>query len=242
MTGAGEGRVLFVHLQKTAGTVLRLRLARALGEAAIYPGSADCGDHLTFSTAELRRLLPARLAEVRVVFGHFPLCVREILPGPYRTATILREPVERTLSYLRHHRERTPEDRDRTLEEIYDDPLRFHGLAHNHMTKMLSLTVDEMTADMLTRVEYTAERLERAKAALCSVDVVGVQERLDDFCATAERVFGWRIGDEPRFANRSRPVEVSPALRDRIALDNRADQELYEFAVQLIDGRRAATR
>ena len=93
----------------------------------------------------------------------------------FTTLTVLRQPLERTVSYLRHHRRRTPEDAELTLEEVYDDDLRFHGLIHNHMTKMLSLTPEEMNEGVLTRVEFTPERLERAKERLAGVDVVGLQ-------------------------------------------------------------------
>ena len=47
------------------------------------------------------------------------------------------------------------------------------------MTKMLSLTPEEMDDGVLTRVEFTPERLERAKERLTEVDVVGLQEEFD---------------------------------------------------------------
>lgn len=235
-------RYFFVHLQKTAGTTLRQRISHLLGESAMYPSEAEDGvEGITFKTDELRRRLPARAHEVRVIFGHFPLCTRGLLDGQFRTLTMLREPVARTLSYLRHHRQLTPEDRHKPLEEIYDDPFRFHGLAHNHMTKMFSLTLDEMDDDMLTRVSFTPERLARAKDALAGIDVIGVQERFDDFIAELNRHFGWTLGNRPRFANRTEPVEVSDAFLARIAADNASDIELYRYALDLIAERRAET-
>ena len=110
--------------------------------------------------------------------------------------TVLRHPLERTVSYMRDHRRRTPEDAELTLEEVYDDDLRFHGLIHNHMTKMLSLTPEEMNEGVLTRVEFTPERLERAKERLAGVDVVGLQEEFDSFCAELSARFGWSLDDQ----------------------------------------------
>src|SRR5690606_26706641 len=128
----------FVHLQKTAGTSLRERLKEHFGEAGVYPNRSDGPDVFTqyLDVDNLFERMRVRGHEVQVVCGHFPFCTMELLKGSFTTFTVLREPVERTLSYLRHHRARTPEDRDKSLEEIYDDPFRFHGLAHNHMTKM----------------------------------------------------------------------------------------------------------
>lgn len=235
----GGARYFFVHLQKTAGTTLRQRLSHLLGEEAMYPGELDgdmVGEGLTFLTSELEARYPLRADRIQVVFGHFPLCCTELLGGGFRTLTMLREPVERALSYLRHHREWSAGDQHRSLEEIYDDPLR-HRLACNHVTKMFTLTPDEMTDGMLSDVEVTPDRLERAKQALDTIDVVGLQERFEDFVTDLNRAFGWRLGDRPRFANRSTPVEVSEAFRARIAEENAADIELYEYAVALVDRR-----
>ena len=238
MTPAADERFLFVHLQKTAGTTLRQRLAAMVGESALYPSTAD-GDAvgLTFVVDELLRRFEGRRDEIRIVFGHFPLCVAELLPGRFRTFTLLREPVERTLSYLRHHRETTPSDRQKSLEEIYEDPLRFDGMAHNHMTKMLSLTPAEMTDGMLTSVPFTPERLERARHGLDRIDVVGVSEDFESFCADLRRTFGWDVPDRPAYANRSTAVDVSDAFRRRIADDNADDIALYEYAVQQLAAR-----
>jgi hypothetical protein len=229
-------RYFFVHMQKTAGMALRQGLINHFGEAAVYPAWGVDGKNpveLVLSVDRLRERLWARGHEIRVIAGHFPLCTAELIEGRLTTLTLLREPVERTLSYLRHHRENESRDRHKSLEEIYDDPLRFHGLAHNHMTKMLSLTSEEMTAGMLTRVEFDHDRLERAKEALAGIDAVGLQERFEDFCDQLAARFEWRLG-EPRVVNTSTPVEVPESFRARIAEDNALDIELYKFARRLL--------
>jgi hypothetical protein len=230
-------RFFFVHLQKTAGTTLSRQMKRHFDRAAIYPDASD-GDIVTcvISVDHLLERWQARGREIQVVTGHFPLCTAELLGGRFTTLTLLRDPVERTLSYLRHHQKFTPDDRELPLEAIYDDPFRFHGLVHNHMVKMFSLDAAEMTDGALTRVEFTRERLERAKANLARVDAVGLQERFDEFCALLVRRYGWRFGD-PERVNRTPPVPVADEFRARIATDNALDVELYEFARRLVDER-----
>ncbi len=191
--------------------------------------AADGADHLVARWA-------VRGDQIHVVAGHFPLCTTELLPVEFTTFTVLREPVERTLSYLRHHRLLVAEDRDKPLEEIYDDPLRFHGMVHNHMVKMFSLTTDEMTSGMMTHVEFTPDRLARAEEQLATVDVVGLQEDFDGFCDELEARFGWDLG-EPVVANTTAPTDVPPALVDRIVEDNALDVELYDFARRLVSER-----
>jgi len=222
-------RFFFMHMQKTAGTALWRRLKQQFEPASVYPGPDDGEPPDTvLSVNHLLERWNVRRDEIEIVTGHFPLCTIELLDAPFTTITLLRDPVERTLSYLRHHRETTPAEHDRPLEDIYDDPIRFE-LVHNHMVKMLSLTPEEMTNGVLSPVEFTRDRLERAQQRLSGIDVVGFQEHFDAFCDDLVARFGWDLG-EPIFMNRSTPVDIDDALRERIARDNALDIELCEFA------------
>jgi hypothetical protein len=231
-------RFFFVHVQKTAGTTLLIRLGEQFAPHEIYPDDTD-GDKFgimpQMNVDHLVERWPARRGDVRVIAGHFPLCTADLLGDEFTTFTVLREPVERTLSYLRHHRKLTPADKHLSLEEIYADRDRFHRLVHNHMVKMFSLTTDEMTAWFMTNVAFTPEHLERAKQRLTGVDVVGVQEHFERFCGELETRFGWDLGP-PVIANDTEHEPVSDAFRERIAEDNALDIELYEFATSLVLG------
>jgi hypothetical protein len=241
MTAVPQRRWFFVHLHKTAGTALLQRLRIALGEEAIYPTVSDNWTH--FATMHLD-LLRRRFAEqgdrIRVITGHFPLCTTELLGVPFVTMTVLRDPVERTLSALRDMRERDAEHRDKPLEEIYADPVKFRCLIQNHMVKMLAMTPEEMTDGFLTVLDIDVAHLERAKRNLAErIDVWGVQEHFEEFCDELTRRFGWDLGP-PRFANRSAPYDAEDSLRQRIAEDNQLDIELYRFAAELRERRSAA--
>jgi hypothetical protein len=222
-------RFFFMHLQKTAGTALWRRLRQQFAPEEIYPSPDDGQPPATvLSVDHLVGRWAIRHDEIRIVTGHFPLCTVELLDAPFSTLTLLRDPVERTLSFLRHHREMTPSDRERPLEEIYDDPVRYE-LVHNHMVKMLSLSVAEMDDGALTHIEFSRARLERAEARLAEIDVVGFQEDFEAFCVALTERFGWELGPAV-FMNRTEPVDVPNALRARIVRDNALDIELYDFA------------
>ena len=140
-------RFFFVHLRKTAGTSLYLRLVRRFGMDAVYPTQADREGNpdVSINVDLLQHTFAKRRDTLRVVAGHFPLCVSEMLGVPFETISVLRDPVERTLSFLRHSK-RLPELSDQTLEEIYAEPRACTGFVHNHMVKMLSMTPEEMDA------------------------------------------------------------------------------------------------
>ena len=223
-------RYFFVHIMKTAGSAFRQRLINHFGERAVYPTrDLDGADpvKLNLSIDYLRERLAARGNEIQVITGHFPLRTVELLDGSFTTLTLLRDPVERTLSYLRQQRQ----NRGSTpcaLEEIYDD---LHGMANDNMTKMLALTPAELRASLFTRTELNRDHLERAKEAVAGIGVVGLQERYDAFCDEVTARFGWRLG-EREWVFASDPAEASESLRARIAEDNQFDMELYEFAKQ----------
>ena len=225
-------------MQKTGGTSLYMRTKRHFGEAGVYPDDSD-GDVEDVAPQLMVPVLlerwQRRRDQIRLIAGHFPLCTRDLLDAEFRTFTTLRDPVERTLSYLRHHRELNRADWDLTLEKMYEEPAHVGHFRHftgNHMVKMLSLRTKEMTEGMLTLVDLDRDRLDRAKEALAEMDEFGFQEDLEGFAQRLERLWGWRLGD-PRHDHPTKPIEVSASLRARIAEDTALDRELYEYAREL---------
>ena len=239
-------RFFFVHVQKTGGTELRERLKRHFAPSAMYPDRTD-GDLFAVapqvSVRQLLRRWEQRKDQIEVVTGHFPYCTIELLDAEFVTLSVLREPVERTLSHLRHHRKMTPEVRDLPLERLYDEafpPVFFH----NHIVKMFSLTAAEIATSAeqdtwaaVRRVDFTPAHLDRAKEHVARLDALGLQDQLDEFCAELGARFGWRLG-EPLHANRTPPEDAPRSLRARIAADNALDVELFEFARDLYAERR----
>ncbi|MSO87321.1 MAG: hypothetical protein EXQ71_07355 [Acidimicrobiia bacterium] len=230
-------RFFFVHLQKTGGTALFQRLRESFGVEVVYPTLADQGN--VAAVIDVEHLVDQfRLHgnDFRVITGHFPLCAAEVLGVPFTTFTVLRDPVERTLSLLRRRQASDERFRGRDLLDIYADA-DLRVIIDNHMVKMLSLTAAEMGRIPLTQpVTFDDERLEAAKRSLERIDVVGLQEQFDTFCGNLESSFGWNLGP-PRFANRTSSAPVPDELRERITTDNRADIALYRFAVGLVNER-----
>ncbi len=247
-------RFFFAHVHKAAGTSLVVRMKHQFRPEQVYPDRTDeaplpsgSGDDEgrfpratpTLVVDHLLERYRARRSEIVVVSGHFPLRTTELLGDEFTTLTVLRDPVERTLSSLRHYRQRSPNEKDQPLEALYEDPMRFHGLIHNHMVKMFSLSPEEILAGggVLNHVDpFTRERLDEAKARLASVDVLGLQDHYEDFCRELTERFGWQLGPTVR-ANTTKPVAVDPVFRRRIAADNALDVELYEHARALWESR-----
>ena len=235
-------RFFVAHLQKTAGTTLRDRFRATLPEHTIYPNASD-GRDKRISVISLGHLLErwrARREEIRLVAGHFPLSTTELLDADFVTLSILREPVDRTLSYLRHQKKLNRDDRELPLEAIYDDPFRFNGLVRNHMVRMFSIGAAEMERGdgVLTDTPDTPERLERAKQAVWGLDGYGLQSRFEEFWDVFAPRYGLEIG-EPQRSNATEPEDAPKSLIRRIEADNALDVELYDFAEHLYFSRGA---
>lgn len=230
-------RYFFCHIPKTAGTSTRLALARQFGEEAIYPQPDDEQRLAGFDIDLLRTEFERRGDEIRVIVGHYPLWVVDLLGEQFRCFTLLRDPVARTLSHLRYQRLIDDNYAGKSLEEAYATPANLFGVIHNMMVKMLGTEPGELK-DVAQWVTCTDEHLERAKRALENMDVVGVQTQYGSFLADLEKTFGWDMGEEVR-ANTTNYEPVDPEFTQRIARDSPLDMALYHFARDLVASRAA---
>jgi hypothetical protein len=251
-------RYFFVHVMKTGGRTLLRHLRDNFELDELYPygkidiryqdDRVDINHHLEMST--LMALPEERRERIRVYSGHYPFVASELLGGDFVTITILREPVARTISLLRQFRRNDPwadpnESRGApfpklTLEEVYEHPMVFEPLVHNHQTKVFSVTAADTVGNFMDVVEVDRSRLERAKTNLATVDVIGVTEAYEAFLRDLTAMTGWRV--QPELRKNVTPSEdvqpVSDELRRRIAEDNVLDIELYDYARELIAARR----
>jgi hypothetical protein len=224
---SGQRKFFFVHLQKTGGTALLIRLREHFGDQGVYPTPDERGIDTSFSVDLLAERFEARHDEIQVVAGHFPLAAADVLGVPFTVFTVLREPVQRTLSYLRQQVQ--DDQQAASLDEIYDDPWRRGWLLTNHMVRMLGQNAEELAAGTMAPDD---ENLDRAKRALTErVDLFGFQETFEEFCVGLSSRYGWNLG-EPVRAHATRPAATSDALVERIREDNWADIELFEFALR----------
>jgi hypothetical protein len=220
----------FIHVMKTAGTSFRQSIRAQFDECDLYPSRLYDPDmfHAHTSIEYLLSASPERRARIRAYMGHFPYVATELLRQQLVTMTILRHPVDRTISHLKHLRLRAPQSRGRTLDQIYEDPVLNACFLRNHQTKIFALTEADEPTSYMDVVDIDDRRLALAKHNLDRVNLVGLMDRYDEFLEEIEVRFGWRLDSRRR---RVGPAgDVPQALRRRIAADTEADLELYDHA------------
>jgi hypothetical protein len=234
-----SARFFFVHVMKTAGSTFRRHIHANFDPDQVYPCRQYDGD-LSFANVNLEYLVglsAERHAAIKAYAGHFPFMAVDTVPGPFVTITILRDPIERTISLLKQCQRYNARYRDRSLEQIYEDPFLFPCLIKNHQTKLFALDTADRPRSYMDLLDIDAARMAAAKANLARVDVLGLQEHFGTLLAHMQERFGWRITVQ---SNRrvSKPFTVSRAFRARIAHDNAADLEFFEYARELYHDRR----
>ena len=65
---------------------------------------------------------------------------------------MLRDPVDRTVSYLKHCKRWHAQHQDLSLDEIYDDYFHFKCFIENHQTKIFSMTTDDKLESFIARM------------------------------------------------------------------------------------------
>ena len=220
-------RILVVHIMKTAGTSLRRMLQEEYGPRRVYPGDPHLkklpGGCYPSAKAVLEnfRALPPH----NVLVGHFTAALADQLPVPYRTATFLREPIQRSLSHLGHVSKlwgTTPakllDDSEFVSTRIADFQTRALGADEACDPQEVSVGDDRMLGRAIRRLE--------------TMDFVGLTERFEDSCRIFDQRFGTGISRFIRRENVLRPegnelAELIPRLEPFV----RRDRLLYETAV-----------
>jgi hypothetical protein len=223
-----EPPLFFVHVMKTGGTTFRQHLAVQLGAGRIYPNVADDDDMLEAVTSvdRLRRLPDERWERVDALAVHMPFFASTVVARPVVTATILRDPVERTISHLKNSQYTNPRCRDMSLEDVYDDPWVFPFGIHNYQVRVFAMRDSDGADTIHEPIEIDDDRLEQARDSIARVDLLGLHDRYDEFLDAVHRRFGWERRNVPNLRV-SDPADVPERLLRRIEEDNAADLEFF---------------
>lgn len=206
-------KVLFMHPAKTAGTSLRLLLEQQLSTSEIYPFRNTNSANRPF-----KELL---------ISGHFPYWFSKNLDDDFENTfkiTILREPIERYISFLRYKKKVDSELID--LEAIFqlrlDSKGKYYGgLIDNYLCRFLS---DDPFLNGEALLENAKKNLEQFDCVIFfdhyTEDVIDLFRRFD---------INLKRDDIPKVnVGFAEPVELQ--LLEEIKKHNELDMQLYAFA------------
>ncbi len=249
MDPSASNRFFFVHVMKTAGTILAKHLKQQFPGGEFYPARGFDWEVPTDvepygSIPRLLSIPDERRAQIRIYAGHFPYSVCERLEPGLFTLTILRDPVDRAVSALKHFKRLDPRFESSTLEEIYETREIYRCYIENHQMKVFCLTEADDAKTIMRPVDVDAGRFELAKANLAKVDVIGLADDFGGFVDELRSRLGWwpeGVDTSDRANDSPRSWGASAELRQRIAADHPYEIEFYRYAVGLVADRRRAS-
>ena len=233
-----DSLVIFMHVPKTAGTSLR-----HIVQSQFQPNNVFEFYNLKTQPPKVRKgiekyqnLSEAQKKTIKFISGHVGFGLHEFLSKPCTYITVLRDPVERVISYYYFLlRNQNPIVENKTLTEFVQT---FSGV-HNSMTCYLSgLTLQAQLQDSnldLKSQQFDLETLEKAKANLENhFKVVGFVDHFDETCILLKKILGWNI---PSFyikkniaKNTNITKDISIETMSLIHEFNQLDISLYNYA------------
>ena len=134
----------FVHVMKTGGTSFVFHLLRNFAPVEVYPHEAldraNPSDVEPYaSVPHLLALTPERQGADPRVRRALSLCGERDDRSRPRDDHVVRDPVDRTISVLKHFKRLFARYRDLPLDEIYDDELVFRLFVENFQTKVFAI-------------------------------------------------------------------------------------------------------
>jgi hypothetical protein len=177
-------QLLFIHIPKTAGTVLRGYLEGHFLPQAVVPNQVDrdndpdCYHHLP---SFLKKIARERLQGAPLICGHLPYHrLRPLLGASSYTISMLRHPIARAISEILHHQ--------RHNEALYGDQ-SFMQMITQH---------PECYRQQWT---YFGDTLEEAIEQAKNVDFIGIQEHFEPSMSMLAHALGWELPKKSPFEN-----------------------------------------
>ena len=241
MSSAADPVYFFIHVMKSGGTTFTSHLEANVPVERCYPdaprGPARRRQYTLVD--ELVAHAAVHGGSTRAYSGHFPYIASELVPADVRL-TILRDPVERTVSALRHFKEHDRRYAELPLEAIYEDPWVFPMHLRDYQVKQFAMVGTDKLESHMDVLEVDDRRLAVALEHLERVDVLGLTTHYDEFLQRLADRFGWRIRPVPRMRVSDTSAHLPSGFERRIRADNTADIAFYERAADLWARRRRA--
>lgn len=229
-----EQTVIYLHIPKTGGTTLKRIADRHYPRESVYTIERDG------TIDEFKKLSNSRKSKIRLLRGHQGYGLHKYLPGPSTYFAILRDPIERVVSYYYYIR-RSPQhycydlitSNGMSLKDFLESEA--DAIADNGQTRLLSGMME--SGWEVEFGECTEEVREAAKENLRkNFAVVGLTEEFDKTLFLLKRTFGWqRLFYARQNVSPKRPKRgnLSQVTLDAVTKVNLFDLELYQYATRI---------
>ena len=237
--------VIFLHIPKVGGTTINKIIDRQYKPNTIYRVRDDDSRHKRIQDCvDKFKVIPvAKKEEIEVVMGHMGFGLHNFLPQPSVYITMLRDPVERVISYYyyvlrtsNHYLYQKVTSEKMSLEDCIR--LGISTELDNSQTRILSASNGDSDSP-ITFGQCNEEMLKRAKKNLQEYFIgVGLVESFDKSLLLFKKLLNWNnIFYIKRNVTKNRPLksDFSQETLNLIQKQNEFDLELYRYAAELFN-------
>jgi len=239
-------KIAFHHIPKTAGTTLISILDQNYDLSEILPGKyfgkpardVEVNDIITRGE---------NIQKYSLIRGHFPAPGFDNIAKEYFRITVLREPTRRLFSLYNDWRSKT----EQSLSNAHPHDVRAARLAKEysisdflkHRVHPITALFDNgqvrMLADCMSQNEINEEALDKAKATLDKMQLVGITEMLDCFLNILCEYCDWTYPDHYQSLNtRKYNLEELESIDKDILFEyTKWDRRLYDYAKKLFNNK-----
>lgn len=249
-----DNLIIFARIPKTAGSTMKRILWQNYPTESLYHYISDRPWQPMFDQIN-------RDQNIQCMQGHFGFGIHQHFQRSCSYITVLRHPLERTISYYYHVDKHLPYYASLTSRTLPSSPLPWdwfcRNLAHNLMTRYLSGYEWQYSSKCESMVHFELDKLINSPAieSYLNVDsaamlakakqnidahfaLVGLTERFDETLLLMKHILGWQkhLYVKHNVSNNRLPKpQCSPEIIDCIRAYNQWDIELYNYAQNLFD-------
>ena len=220
-------RTFFMHIPKTGGSTLREMLEPLFDEYSIFPDAYQMRRHGgKYPPLVAGYIHQDELSYLRLVRGHFGWSEIRLFEDRPQIVTVLRDPVQRMVSHLKHFFRRKSGTMDGALFQQF---LKENaGRLINQFSNLQCRMIGETDSGDWSRTNKP--NLKVALNRLDEIDHLFTTKDLDTISDYFARAWGIPLSQAPRRNSSHDQFAVPEAMLAEIQSQNEADLELYNAA------------